>query len=319
VAYALLAYVAWGLFPAYWKLLAGVAPAEVVAHRVLWSFLFVGALLTLKGRWGEYLRVVRSGRTVAALAASAALITGNWLLYIWSVKAGRVVEASLGYYINPLGNVLLARLVLGERLRPLQWAAVALAAVGVVNLAVGVGVVPWVSLALAASFALYGLVRKTAPVESLTGLAVETSLAVPFALLFLALGPYAAEGRVMGAGLRESLLLAGSGAATALPLLWFAHAARRLRYSSLGLFQYIAPTLTLGLAVFLFGEHFTPRHGVTFSLIWGAVGLYLLDTWRAGRAAPAPAVPAPAVPAPAVPAPAVPVPAVPSATDGRPG
>lgn len=284
-AYAVAAYAAWGLFPLYWKLLSGTSPVELVAHRILWSFVFVAVLLTIGRRWAEYAKAFRSPRTLLALLLSTTLITGNWTLYIWSVNAGRVTEGSLGYYINPLVNVLLASVVLRERLRPWQWAAVGLAALGVLNLALGLGVVPWVSLGLAVSFALYGLVRKLAAVESLAGLAIETSLAVPVALGFLLFVPFAQEGRVLGASLTESLLMIGTGVATALPLLWFAHAARRLRYSTLGLFQYLAPTLQLGLAVWAFGEAFTSQHAVTFGLIWTAVVLYAVDGFRASTRA----------------------------------
>lgn len=292
VSYALAAYGAWGLFPIYWKLLSATSAVELVAHRILWSFVFVGVLLTVKRRWADYVKVFQNRRAVLALMLSTTLITGNWLLYIWSVNVGRVTEGSLGYYINPLVNVLLASVFLGEKLRPWQWAAVGLAALGVLNLAVGLGVVPWVSLGLALSFALYGLVRKLAPVDSLTGLAVETSLAVPAAVLFLGLVPFGQEGRVLGANTVESLLMIGTGLATALPLLWFAHAARRLRYSTLGLFQYIAPTVQLLLAVLVYGEAFTSRHAVTFALIWGAVILYAVDGFRSR---PLPIAPTPQV------------------------
>lgn len=287
-AYAFAAYIAWGGFPLYWKQLSHVPPVALVSHRVVWSFLFVAGLLTLRRRWSETLGVLRNRRALAALLLTTTLISLNWGLYIWAVNSGRVMEGSLGYYINPLANIVLARLFLGERLRWLQVGAVGLATLGVLNLAVGLGQVPWVALALAASFSLYGLVRKLAPVDSLTGLAVETGLAAPVGLGVLLLGGW--EQPVMGSTPRDTLLLVGSGVATALPLLWFALAARRLRYSTLGIIQYVAPTLQLALAVLVYGEAFTSRHAVTFAFLWTAVALYACDgLWGTRVPSPAPA------------------------------
>ncbi len=281
-AYALAAYATWGFFPVYWKQLTRIPPMELLAHRVVWSFLFMLGLLTLFRRWPEVRRVLSQRRTVGVLLLSTALISANWFLFIWAVNTGHVLEASLGYYINPLLNVVLARVVLGERLRPLQAVAVGLAALGVLYLTVGLGTLPWVSLVLALTFGFYGLVRKVAPVEALTGLAVETGFAAPVAVAFLLVVPVA-QGRLMPDTLRESLFLTFSGAATALPLLWFALAARRLRYSTMGIIQYLAPTCQLALAVLAYGEPFTSRHAVTFALIWTAVLLYATDTLRASR------------------------------------
>lgn len=287
-AYAFGAYLAWGVVPIYWKLLIRVPPLELIAHRVVWSFLFVVGLITASRRWPEVKRVLSHRKALGALLLSTALISCNWLLFIWAVNTGHMMEASLGYYINPLLNVVLARLVLGEQLRPLQRVAVLLAALGVLYLTVGLGVLPWVALSLALTFGVYGLVRKMAPVEPLTGLAVETGLALPLALLFLLLGPVASEGRFLVDSTRDSLLLMGTGVVTALPLLWFAQGARRLRYSTLGIIQYLAPTCQLALAVLAYDEPFTSKHAVTFSLIWTAVLLYAADSWRGSRPRPAP-------------------------------
>ena len=287
-AYALAAYLAWGLFPIYWKQLTGVPPLQLIAHRVVWSFVLMLGLLTVFKRWPEVRRALSQRRTLAALLLSTALISSNWFLFIWAVNTGHVLEASLGYYINPLLNVVLARIVLGERLRPLQLVAVGLAAVGVVYLTVGMGVLPWVSLVLALTFGVYGLVRKVAPVEPLTGLAVETGFATPVAVLYLLAVPLSHGGPVLAGTMRESLLLMGSGVVTALPLLWFALGAKRLRYSTLGIIQYLAPTCQLGLAVLVYGEPFTSRHAVTFVLIWTAVLMYAADTVRGSRTSPAP-------------------------------
>jgi chloramphenicol-sensitive protein RarD len=282
--YAFAAYLAWGVFPAYWKQLRHVPATELIAHRVLWSFAFVALLITLGKRWPEFLGTFRSGQRMRALGLSTVLISANWLLFIWAVNSGHVMQASLGYYINPLLNVLLARLVLGERLRPVQVVAVVLALAGVLNLTLGAGELPWVSLTLALSFSIYGLVRKLAPVEPLTGLAVETSIAAPFALLFLLAFVRPQTGRLLGADLHDTLFMVGSGVATALPLLWFALGAKRLRYSTLGIVQYVAPTGQLLLAVLAYGEPFTSRHALTFALIWSAVLLYTVDSLRSRTA-----------------------------------
>ncbi len=279
--YAFGAYVLWGVFPLYWRQLDRVPPIEILAHRVLWSFAFTAVLISWHRRWAEVRAVFRSRRTLVPLVVSTILITGNWFLYIWAVAHEHVSEASLGYYVNPLFNVVLGRLVLGERLRPPALVAVLVASAGVLYLAVGLGTIPWVALGLAVSFGVYGLVRKQAPVEPLVGLAVEAGLVAPLALLFLA-GRFAEGTGAFPAGTGgEMALLAGSGAATALPLLFFAMAAKRLRYSTLGIVQYFSPSVQLFLAVAVFGEPFTDRHAVTFGLIWAAVALYAFDSLRA--------------------------------------
>jgi len=284
IAPAIGAYLAWGAFPLYWRLLEDVSPLEIVAHRVVWSFVFVALLVSWSKRWPALLTALRSRRVLVAMAVSTALISSNWLLFIWAVNSGHVTEASLGYYINPLVNVLLARVALGERLRPVQLIAVALAAAGVVNLAAQAGGFPWVALTLAASFGVYGLVRKLAPVESLEALAIETGLAAPFALAFIA-WLQASGGASFAAGATDTALLVGAGVTTALPLLWFASGARKLRYTTMGILQYIAPTGQLACAVLVFGEPFTSAHAITFSLIWAAVILYAVDGIRAAGAA----------------------------------
>lgn len=280
-AYALAAYGAWGVMPVLWKQFPRVGPFELVAHRIVWSFVAVAVLLTWYRGWREVLAVLRVPRDRRVLLLSTALISANWLIFIWAVAQGRVVEASLGYYINPLLNVLLGRLVLGEHLRPLQLLAVAIAGVGVAQLAVAAGVFPWISLALALSFAVYGIVRKQAPISPLTGLAVETGVVAPLALAWVAPLGWAGTWVYASHTGWESALLAGSGVATALPLLWFAHAARRLRYATLGIVQYLAPTLQLLIAVLVYGEPFSSTHAVTFACIWTAVALYATDTLRA--------------------------------------
>ncbi len=225
---------------------------------------------------------LRDPKTRYWMLLSTCFIATNWGLFIWAVSVDRVTEASLGYYINPLLNVALARLFLGESLRRLQALAVLLATIGVAYLTIARGALPWVSIVLAISFALYGLVRKRTPVGAVEGLAIETGLVTPVALLFLALQspPF---GRLVTDGGSTALLLTLSGVVTALPLLAFAGAARRLRYTTLGMVQYLAPTLQLGCAVLLYGEPFESAHAVTFGLIWLAVALYLFDLARLRR------------------------------------
>jgi len=275
--YALAAYGWWGVVPAYWKLFGGVPPLEIVAHRVIWSLAFAGFWIALLGRGDEVRQVLRDRRRGLALCASGALIGLNWSIFIWAVSAGRIVEASIGYYLNPLVSVGLGVALLGERLRRAQVAAIALAGLGVGVLGFGSGATPWIPVVLAATFALYGLVRKLTPVSSLVGLLVETAIVAPLALAALARG---GDSHFVMGDLATRLLLVFSGAMTALPLLWFARAARRLPLSLLGLFQYLAPTLSALLAVLAYGEPFTRARAVALAFIWLGVALFSLDSLR---------------------------------------
>lgn len=284
LAAATSAYLAWGLFPLYWKQLEAVSALHIVAHRVIWSFAFVALLLVATKRWREFSTALTSWRTLWPMLCSTSLISCNWLLFIWAINSGRITQGSLGYYINPLANVLLATVFLGERLRPLQLLAIALAAIGVINLTVAGGEFPWVALTLASTFAVYGLVRKLAPIEALPGLGVETFLVTPLALGWVVWMAVQRGAFLLGEAGLESALLVGAGVVTALPLLWFAVAARRLRYATMGVLQYIAPTCQLGIAVLVYGEPFTHHHAITFTLIWIAVILYAVDSVRAAAA-----------------------------------
>ncbi|MDQ2694983.1 MAG: EamA family transporter RarD [Pseudomonadota bacterium] len=281
--YALLAYLTWGLMPIYWKAVSEVPPLEMVAHRVVWSVLVLAVLLSVFRRWPEFLATLRDRRRMLLLAGTAVLITGNWLGFIWAVQHDRVMEASLGYYINPLLNVVLGVAVLGERLRPWQTVAVAVAALGVLNMILQLGVVPWIALGLALTFGVYGLLRKTAPVDGLVGLAVETLLLAPLALGFLIHAGWQGTGRFLASGWQTDLLIIQAGLITALPLLWFANAARRLRYSTLGFIQYLAPSVQLWLAVAVYQEPFTLTHLLTFGCIWLALVVYTADASLALR------------------------------------
>ncbi|MFD1949740.1 EamA family transporter RarD [Sphingomonas arantia] len=285
------AYVSWGLLPLFLKLLVGVPPVQILAHRVLWSLLLLVVIVTIARGWGAVRTACRSRRTLLLLCASAVLIAINWLVYIWAVVHGHVIEASLGYFINPLVNVAIGVAVLGERLRPVQLAAVAIAAVGVAVLALsGTGAL-WISITLALSFGTYGLVRKVVAVDALAGLTLETALLAPIAALVLVLSATGSDALfgapAFGQSARLDMLLMTAGVVTALPLLMFAAAARRMKYATLGLFQYIAPSLQFAEAVWLFGEPLRTVHLVTFGCIWAGCALYAADTLRASRAVPA--------------------------------
>jgi chloramphenicol-sensitive protein RarD len=276
LAPALAAYLSWGVFPLYFKALRRVPPLEILAHRVVWSTVFLAILVLARGRAAEWRDAFRSARRLGVYALSTALVTCNWLLYIWGVASGRVLEASLGYFIGPIVNVLLAVLFLGERLRPRQIAAVALAAAGVVVLVARAGTVPWLALGLAVSFSSYSLVRKKGAIDPLVGLLVETSLLSPFAAVLIVGRAVAGTGH-LGARPLETWLLLAAGVLTALPLIWFARGVRELRLSTMGLLQYISPTLQFLLAVLLFGERFTSAHAAAFGCIWAALALYTID------------------------------------------
>jgi len=284
--YGLAAYVAWGLLPLYFKMLGGVGAGEIVAQRVLWSVLFIAVLIALRGSLPALRSALTNRRAVGLLAVSATLIAVNWLVYIWAVLEGHVLASSLGYFLNPLVNVALGMIVLRERLGRVQGAAVALAALGVLILAIQASDGLWISLVLAITFSLYGLVRKIVPVESLEGLAIETVILAPFALGWLVwIGQ---QGTLaFGRDLPFSLLLASAGVFTAVPLLLFAAAARRMPYVELGLLQYVAPTLQFLLAVAVFGETMTRAHVICFGFIWAGLALYAggnIAELRRGRA-----------------------------------
>ena len=282
------AFVIWGLFPLYLKPLTHVPALEILAHRIAWCLLFVLGWLAWKGRLHEVTAAVRDRGVLARLVLSAALIAVNWGLYVWAVSNGRVLEASLGYFIGPLVNVLLGVGALHERLNPRQWTAVALAAVGVGWLTVGAGGLPWVSLVLALSFATYGMVRKVVNVAAVPGLAIETLLLAPVALGFIAWWQARGAGAFGHPPVLVSLLLAGSGLITALPLALFATGARLIPYSVVGIIQYIGPTLQLLLGVFLYGEPFAGARAVGFCIIWAGLAVFVADgLLRSRRAAPA--------------------------------
>jgi chloramphenicol-sensitive protein RarD len=289
VVYAALAYTVWGLFPLYFKQLSGVGALEIVLHRSLWALVVVLALLAALRRWSWLRGMTARPRQVALFALAALLLGGNWLLYVWAVNEGRVIDASLGYYITPLVSVALGYFVLHERPRPAQWTALALAAAGVAWLTVMAGQVPWIGLVLAACFGLYGLIRKTAELGALEGLAMETMLLAPFAAAMLAWSTVQGTSALaMGDASTIGLLLL-AGPLTTLPLLLFAAGARRISMTTLGVLQYISPTLQFGLGVWLYHEPFDVSRLAGFVLIWLALGVYSAEGWWRMSRRPAPA------------------------------
>jgi len=266
----LAAYCLWGLLPLYLKLLTGIPAPDVLANRILWSLLLIAGIMAATGGGARLRAVVVQPRLMLLLVTSAVLIALNWLIYTWAVLNGHVLDTSLGYFINPLISIVFGVVLLGERLARLQWVAVGLAAAGVAVIAIANGALPLVSLGVALSFALYGLVRKFAAVDAVTGLLVETIILTPVALGWLLTRPEGLFGRPLAT---EALLIAG-GALTAVPLLLFGIATRWLKLSTIGLMQYIAPTMVFLLAVFLFGEALTPSRLIAFGCIWAGLALY---------------------------------------------
>lgn len=277
------AYTIWGLFPIYFKAIAAVPAIEIIIHRVLWSALF-GSIVLMFWKHPGWCRELRDNpKRLAVLALSGSLIAANWIVYVWAVNNGRMVEASLGYYINPLVNVLLGMVLLGERLRRLQWLAVGFAAAGVAQQVWQVGNLPWVSLVLPLTFGFYGLIRKKAPVAALPGLVVETWMLVPLALIWLALNPGALSAQAEFWTTSQAIWLAAAGPVTLIPLVCFNAAARHLPYTTLGFLQYLAPTLVLLLAVLLYDEHMNASTIVTFACIWAGLAIYSIDAWLSLR------------------------------------
>jgi chloramphenicol-sensitive protein RarD len=285
VILAILAYSFWGLAPLYFRQIKAVPPLEQMGHRILWTVLLLATLMTFRRQWIPTLAILRQPGTLWVLAGSTLLISVNWFLFIFANWTDQVLEASLGYFINPLLNVVLGGLLLGERLRPLQRLGVVLATVGVVVLTFHRGHLPWIALALAFSFGFYGFIRKTGRLGSLPGLMLETLLVLPIAAWYLVHLEQSGGGHFAKGNLGLTVLLPCAGVVTAFPLLCFAGAARRLRYSTLGFLQYLAPTGQFLLGVFAFGEAFDGTSFFSFSLIWVALAVYSIDSVRATRQA----------------------------------
>lgn len=278
MGFGLLAYAIWGFFPLYFRQLADVSPMGVLSHRAIWACVFVAVLLTFRRQWDDVAAVCRQPRQLALLALAALLIGSNWLVFLWAVASHQVVASSLGYFLTPLVNVLLGLLVLKERLNGLEWASVSLALMAIGNEIFAVGSLPWVSLFLAATFGTYGLVRKRLPVDAVSGLWLETLMMLPLCAIYAGWQQESGHPLFSGYATRTVWLLVGAGVLTALPLMAFAAAARRLHLVTLGMLMYINPTLQFATAVWLFGEPMQPARLLSFGLIW--LGL-LVFSWSA--------------------------------------
>jgi len=280
-ALGLAAYALWGVLPIYFKTIEALPAVDIVAHRVIWSLPFLAVLMLLSRGWPKVERALRHRRTIGMLTATAVLIGTNWLLYVHAVTSGHILAASFGYYLNPLANVLLGRFVLHEKLNRLQWTAVAIAAAGISVLAAGALGQLWLSLALCVTFALYGLLRKVVQADAVTGLTIETVILFPLALLWLA-WRHSQGAAVMGTTETLTILLLLAGIVSTTPLLLFTAAAKRLQYSTLGMLQFIAPTLQFLIGV-AYGEPLKLAHFIAFPAIWIALGLYVTALLRAPR------------------------------------
>ena len=288
------AFATWGLIPVYWKLLKTVPAIEIIAHRFIWTTLFLIVLLTWQRRWPEVRQAARSRSTLLYCIASGLAVSINWLVFIWAVNINRVVETSLGYFMTPLVNVLLGAVFLRERLTRWQSVSVLLALVGVLNLTLGYGKFPWIAIILCLSFGVYGLLRKKSGTRPIPGLFLETTLLTPIALLYL-VSLQSGRGLIFGqVHWSFALLLVSTGIVTGLPLVWFGHAARHLRMTTIGFLQYLSPSGSFLLGVFLYHEPFTHNHLITFGLIWAALAIFTTETvhrWHSGRDRTATAVP----------------------------
>jgi chloramphenicol-sensitive protein RarD len=291
ILYAFGAYFIWGFFPVYWKLIKHVPAVQLIGHRIAWSFILLTVILFLSRSWSE-LRALLSERKVIRIYSVAAVLVGlNWFIYVWSVNAGYIVEASLGYFINPLLSVFLGVVVLREHLRPFQWISVGIAATGVLYMTLAYGRPPWISLGLAFTFGFYGLVKKTAPLNALHGLTLETGILFLPAVVFLVYQDRIGLGGFLHTGFLSDLLMAGAGFVTTIPLLMFASAARRIPLTMIGVLHYITPTCQLLLGVFVYGEAFDTIRALGFGVIWIALIVLGVEGFLLRRAVPAKSVP----------------------------
>lgn len=278
VLFAIAAYTIWGVAPIYFKFLAAVPAAEILSHRIIWSFILVFGLILLTSRLERLKPILRHRPTMLKLALATVLLGGNWYLFIWAVNADRILDASLGYYINPLLNVAIGMAFFGERMRRMQWVAIAMAVTGVMIQIISFGEVPWIALVLATSFSVYGGIRKRLPVDSITGLWLETLILLPIVLIYMLFFANSMAADMTQNSWSLNLLLIAAGIVTTVPLLCFTAAAQRIRYSTLGFFQYIGPSLMFIVAVWLYNEPLATDKLVTFGIIWAALALYSIDT-----------------------------------------
>ncbi|MGF1693339.1 EamA family transporter RarD [Photobacterium kagoshimensis] len=283
VLLALAAYTMWGIAPIYFKSLQHVSAFEILSNRVIWSFFFLAGIIGLRRHWFKVAAIMRQPKMLSILALTSVLVGSNWLIFIWAINNNYMLDASLGYFINPLFNVVLAMIFLGERLRPLQWVAVALATIGVLVQLIQFGSLPWIALALAATFACYGLLRKKVNLDAQTGLFIETCLLLPIAAFYVLMIADTPTSNWALNSTTTNLLLMAAGIVTTVPLLCFTGAATKLRFSTLGFFQYIGPSLMFLLAVTVYGEAFTADKGITFGFIWAGLVIFSADGLRTHR------------------------------------
>lgn len=283
VLYGIGAYVLWGFFPVYWKFLHGVPALQIIGHRIGWSFILLLAYIFLTKQWNEFRLVAFQWKTIGIYSIAAVLLSFNWLIYVWGVNSGFIVETSLGYFINPLLSVLLGVIFLRERLRPMQWIPVGLAAVGVIYLTFIYGRLPWIALSLAFTFGFYGFVKKLSPLGSLYGLTLETGIGFPVAIAYLGFVGIGGSGAFLHNGVSVDMLLIGAGVVTTIPLLMFASAAKQIPLTVVGLLQYIAPTIQFLIGVFVYKEQFDFAHFIGFSIVWVALIIFALESYVANR------------------------------------
>jgi len=281
VFYGAIAFITWGFLPIYWKFLKEIPADEILAHRIFWSFLFIGGIVLYKEGLGVLRETVKDRKNVRYVLLCAFFITVNWGLYIWAVNSGNILQSSMGYYINPLMVVLLGMTVLKERLNKLQYVSIAFAAAGVAVMAVQFGRIPWVALLLAVTFALYGLFKKLVKAESLVSLSLETTILMPFALGYILFKLFSGQSALYNVAPLTLVILLFSGVATATPLLWFGMGANRVKLSTMGFLQYISPTISLLLGIFLYGEKFTGTHMISFGFIWIGLIIYSVSNLEA--------------------------------------
>jgi chloramphenicol-sensitive protein RarD len=277
------AYALWGFFPIYWKFLHDVPALQVIGHRIGWSFVLLLAYIVARGQWRAFRASAMSWRTIGIYSIAAVLLSFNWLIYVWGVNAGFIVETSLGYFINPLLSVLLGVIFLRERLRPMQWIPVGIAAIGVGYLTFVYGRLPWIALSLAFTFGFYGFVKKLSPLGSLHGLTLETGIVFPVAVIYLVFVGFSGSGAFLHDGPLVDVLLVGAGLVTTIPLLMFASAAKQIPLTIVGLLQYIAPTLQFLIGVFLYKEPFDQAHFIGFAIVWAALIVFAIESYATNR------------------------------------
>jgi chloramphenicol-sensitive protein RarD len=285
VLLAISAYVMWGFFPFYWKLLKHIPALQLLGHRIGWSFILLVVVLIVTRRWADFRSAIGSPRIQRSYLVAAILIGVNWFTYVWAVNAGFIVETSLGYFINPLVSVLLGVVILKEQIRPWQWVAIGIAAVGVLYLTISYGSLPWIALTLAFSFGFYGLAKKTAPLNAIQGLALETGILFLPSVGWLAFSDLTGDGAFLHTGWTSDLLMIGAGIVTAIPLLMFASATKMIPLSMVGILQYIAPTIQLIIGVVVFNESFTSTRVIGFSIVWLALVIFGIEGWIVRRGA----------------------------------